>query len=221
MKYILTEKTIELNGVTLFQLKATKSFKDVQINDLGGYIEKEENLNKYDMSWVYPSGRAYGDINIQGIISVLGEISGEIQFNKRSMGVFGTGSIVRGKMTFANRSTIVVKENAEIIGNDLFFRNSFTVNENIKIHIDKKTFTESVFTTDIVPIPSSGNSVETGTPFDSYIYMDQVVVGCLNYTDEVWEQRLTDNLELEHFTSQEEYDKCKATIRQNIINKNK
>ena len=43
-KYELTTNTKMLFGRKLFQIKALVSFGDVTAGDLGGYIEKEENL---------------------------------------------------------------------------------------------------------------------------------------------------------------------------------
>jgi len=43
-KYIMTEVSIEVMGKKLFQIKALKSFGNVSEGELGGYIEKEDNL---------------------------------------------------------------------------------------------------------------------------------------------------------------------------------
>ena len=51
-KYILTDTKIEVMGATLFQIKATASFWDVSKGDLGGYIQKEDNLSMSWNAWV-------------------------------------------------------------------------------------------------------------------------------------------------------------------------
>ncbi len=43
-KYELTEETIEFCNRTLYRIKALKDFGDVEVGDLGGYIESESNL---------------------------------------------------------------------------------------------------------------------------------------------------------------------------------
>lgn len=53
MKYKLTKNTKELLGKTLFQIEATISFGEVAKGELGGYIEKEENLSQDGNAWVY------------------------------------------------------------------------------------------------------------------------------------------------------------------------
>lgn len=41
MKYILTNNTKIVEGVTLYQIQALKDFYDIRGGDLGGWIEKE------------------------------------------------------------------------------------------------------------------------------------------------------------------------------------
>jgi len=45
-KYILTDVTKEHLGKTLHQIKAVRDFRGISVNELGGWIEKEENLVK-------------------------------------------------------------------------------------------------------------------------------------------------------------------------------
>ena len=53
-RYSLTKNKIKLCGKTLFQIKAEMSFGNVSKGELGGYIEKEENLSQVsDNAWVY------------------------------------------------------------------------------------------------------------------------------------------------------------------------
>ena len=46
MKYSLTTNTKVWCGITLFQIKAEMSFGSVVKGELGGYIEKKENLSE-------------------------------------------------------------------------------------------------------------------------------------------------------------------------------
>lgn len=45
-KYRLTSNTKVWCGITLFQIEATVSFGSVVKGELGGWIEKEENLSQ-------------------------------------------------------------------------------------------------------------------------------------------------------------------------------
>lgn len=55
-KFELTTNTKMFLGKKLFQIKALISFGDVEVGELGGYIEKEENLDYDGNAWV--SGNA-------------------------------------------------------------------------------------------------------------------------------------------------------------------
>lgn len=59
-KYEMTANTKIINGRKLFQIKAVVDFSNVKAGDLGGYIEKEENLSQYDNAWVYDNACVYG-----------------------------------------------------------------------------------------------------------------------------------------------------------------
>ena len=63
-KYSLTKNSIDWCGKKLFQIKAEISFGSVSKGDLGGYIEKEENLSQVSGdAWV--SGNAQVSDNAQ------------------------------------------------------------------------------------------------------------------------------------------------------------
>lgn len=44
---------ITVLGIELFRIKALISFSNVEKGELGGYVEKEENLSNYGDAWVY------------------------------------------------------------------------------------------------------------------------------------------------------------------------
>lgn len=56
-KFILTDETIEMFGVTLHRIKAVRSFGNVKEGDLGGFVEKEENISEYFEAWVYGNAK--------------------------------------------------------------------------------------------------------------------------------------------------------------------
>ena len=56
-KFELTNETIEVYGRTLFRIKALTTFANVSEGDLGGYIEKEDNLSQVGNAWVYGNAR--------------------------------------------------------------------------------------------------------------------------------------------------------------------
>jgi hypothetical protein len=93
MKYELTKETIEASGITLFKIKALKSFGNVKAGDLGGYIQKLDNLSQDGHSWVYGNARAYGNAQVYGDAWVYG--------NARAYGdaqVYGNAEVCFGKI---------------------------------------------------------------------------------------------------------------------------
>ena len=65
-KFELTDKFVfNTFGIKLFQIKCTKSFKYAKEGDLGGYVEKDENLDQESDAWVSGNARVYGDADIE------------------------------------------------------------------------------------------------------------------------------------------------------------
>lgn len=63
-KYELTTNTKIVEGRKVFQIKALINFGDVKAGDLGGYIEKEENLSHSGNAWVYDNAAVYDNAKI-------------------------------------------------------------------------------------------------------------------------------------------------------------
>jgi len=80
-KYSLTKTTKEWCGRTLFQIKAEMSFGSVAKGELGGYIEKEENLSQDGNAWVYGDAQVSGNAWVSGNAQVYGDawVSGDAQ----------------------------------------------------------------------------------------------------------------------------------------------
>ena len=62
------EKKYELIPVSnrLFRIKALRDFGDVKKGDLGGFIQKEENLSQFGDCWVYDMARVYDNAHVCG-----------------------------------------------------------------------------------------------------------------------------------------------------------
>ena len=63
-KFELTTESITFLGRTLFRIKALISFGSVKEGELGGYIEKEENLSHEGNAWVYGDAWVYGNAKV-------------------------------------------------------------------------------------------------------------------------------------------------------------
>ena len=88
----LTNKfIINAFGVKLFQIKCTRRIKYAEVGDLGGYIEKEDNLSGDAWvsgdaqvsgdAWVSGDAQVYGNAQVYGDARVSGETCGS-RFNK-------------------------------------------------------------------------------------------------------------------------------------------
>lgn len=83
-KYELTDETFEIKGTVLHRIKALKDFGNIKAGDLGGFIEKEENLSQEGNCWVEGgcsaefSGFIYGEARVRdnSIISKMSYIYG-------------------------------------------------------------------------------------------------------------------------------------------------
>ena len=65
-KYELTAEFIEQWGKKLFRIKALISFGSVEAGELGGYVEKEDNLAQDGDAWVYGNARVCDDAWVYG-----------------------------------------------------------------------------------------------------------------------------------------------------------
>ena len=81
-KFKLTsEFIVDISGVKLFRIKALIEFGNVKAGDLGGYIEKEENLSHMGNAWVSGNARVSSNARVSGDAQVFGDarVSGNAQ----------------------------------------------------------------------------------------------------------------------------------------------
>ena len=91
-KYELTEETVTVYGKTLYRIRAVRDFGSVKTGDLGGYIEKEENLSHSGNAWVYGNAWVSSNAYVSGNAWVSGnaKVSGNAEvFNTRHFFVQG------------------------------------------------------------------------------------------------------------------------------------
>mgnify|MGYP001582167621 CR=1 FL=1 len=77
-KFKLTNKIEEHYGITFHQIEYLKDFADIKKGDLGGWIEKEDNLSQEDNARVYgnarvsENARVYGNARVYKKIKLIG-----------------------------------------------------------------------------------------------------------------------------------------------------
>ncbi len=102
-KYELTSESMVFQGKELFRIKALVSFGNVKEGDMGGYIEKEDNLSQDGNSWVGGNSKVYGTAIVKEN-ALVGE-------NARVYGnaIVGGNAVIDGDA--------IVRENALVHGN--------------------------------------------------------------------------------------------------------
>ena len=115
-KYELTAEFIEQWGKKLFRIKALISFGSVEAGELGGYVEKEDNLAQdgdawvCDDAWVYGNARVCDDARVYGNARVCG--------NAR---VYGDAEVYGNAWVYGNAR---VYGDAEVYGNAWVYGNA-------------------------------------------------------------------------------------------------
>ena len=86
-KFELTTNTKIVFGKTLFQIRALISFGNVKAGDLGGWVEKEDNLSQVSGdAWVYGDAQVYGNAAITWFSNV-GSENGTLTAFKCEVGI--------------------------------------------------------------------------------------------------------------------------------------
>lgn len=77
----------------MFRIRASVAFGNVKEGELGGYVEKEENLDQEGNAWVYGDARVSGNAWVYGDAQVYGDarVSGDADY----AGVKGFGTECR------------------------------------------------------------------------------------------------------------------------------
>lgn len=136
-KYELTDETIEILGHVLHRIKALTKFGWVNKGELGGYIEKEENLSQYCKCWISDKAMVYEDARVYGNSTVR------------------DNAIVCGHAEISDNARVcddaIVCSNAQVFGNALIYATA-KVSDNVRVfgysHIggDSDIYEETVIT---------------------------------------------------------------------------
>ena len=72
-KFELTSEFVTFLGKKLFRIKALISFGNVKEGELGGFVEKEENLDQSGDAWVSDNARVSGNARVSDNAWVYGD----------------------------------------------------------------------------------------------------------------------------------------------------
>ena len=115
-KFELTAEFVtNVFGKKLFRIKALVAFGDVEKGELGGFIEKEDNLSHDDNAWVYGNAWVSGNAQVFGDARVCG--NARVFDNARVFGdaqVFGDARVFGDAQVFGDAR---VYGNARVSGN--------------------------------------------------------------------------------------------------------
>ena len=124
-KYELTTETLQFAGRTLHRIKAVKDFGSVKSGELGGWIEKEENLSQDDNAWIDGEAMAFDNAKVFGSAKVFGYA--KVYGNAKIFGnakVYGYAKVYGNAKIFCKakvRDFAEVYDNTEVYGNTVVY----------------------------------------------------------------------------------------------------
>ena len=136
-KFELTSEFVTFLGKKLFRIRALIEFGDVKAGELGGYIEKEENLDHGGNAWVYGNAEVYGDAKVYGNAQVSGnaEVYGDAKVYSNAK-VSGNAKVYSNAKVSGNAQ---VSGNAWVYGNAEVYGNA-QVSGNAEVYGDAKVY---------------------------------------------------------------------------------
>ena len=118
-KYEFTGEIKVVFGINFKQIRAIINFGCVVAGEIGGWIEKEENLSQSGDAWVYGNARVYGDAEVSGNALVYG--NAKVYGNARVYGdakVYGDARVYGDAKVYGDAR---VYGDAEVSGNALVY----------------------------------------------------------------------------------------------------
>ena len=150
---LLKNDSITIGAHTLYRIQALRNFNKVKKGDIGGYIEKEENLSHKGSCWVYDNAKVFEDAKVVGHAKVYGNAiieekailvdNVEVSGNARVYGhavitdsvIISNNSLVHGNATIGDTAFIMgnvhildnasIRGNAHISGNAHIYENAY------------------------------------------------------------------------------------------------
>ena len=123
-KFELTAEFVtNVFGEKLFRIKALVAFGDVSAGELGGFVEKEENLSNNGNAWVYGDAQVYDNARVSGNAQVYD--NAQVSCNARVSGnarVYGNAWVSGDAQVYGNADYAVVTGFGRYFRATTFFR---------------------------------------------------------------------------------------------------
>ena len=119
---LTTEFITNFLGTKLFRIKALVEFGKVEKGELGGFVEKEENLDHDGDAWVSGDAMVYGNARVSGNAEVYGDA--EVYGNARVYGdamVYGNARVSGDAWVSGDQMYAAVKGFGSEYRNTTFF----------------------------------------------------------------------------------------------------
>ena len=134
---LTTESITNALGKKLFRIKALVEFGDVKAGELGGYVEKEENVSQDGNAWVCDNAEVYDNAKVSGNAWVYGDakVSGNAW-------VYGDAKVFDNAKVYDNAwvyGDAKVSGNAWVYGDAKVFDNA-KVYDNARVADNAKVF---------------------------------------------------------------------------------
>lgn len=118
---LLTEDTITVGDRCLYRIQALRDFANVKEGEIGGYIEKEDNLSQegncwvFDNAWVFGSARVSGNARVCGDAQVFGSarVCGDARVSGRAW-VSGDARVSKDPIVITGLSYVITKTDHHI-----------------------------------------------------------------------------------------------------------
>ena len=122
-KYEMTNESVIRNDKTLYRIRALIDFGDIKAGDLGGYIEKEENLSHYNNAWVYGNAKVYDNAKVYGNAKVYdnADVCGDAKVYGNAI-VCGIAEVCGDAKVYGNADYTTIKGFDTRFGTTTFFK---------------------------------------------------------------------------------------------------
>ena len=123
-KFELTDEFVtNVFGKKLFRIKALVSFGNVEKGELGGFIEKEDNLSHDGNAWVYGDAQVSGNARVYGNAWVSGnaQVSGDARVYGNAW-VYGDARVSGDAQVYGDADYATVKGFGRFFRATTFFR---------------------------------------------------------------------------------------------------